>query len=607
MNKYILFLFAFTCISSGIFGQKAPVKFGDVSIDELQMATYPADTSAPAVILYDYGHFNSSSFLFTRVRRIKILKKDGYSWANSSYQYNSDTEVKGITFNLENGKVIKDNLKNESIYKDKVSANFYVVRIAMPNIKVGSVIDLQFSFKGIMPVWRFQDEIPVKYSELEMEKSPRFSLKHNFYGYEPLAITTPTRWVAKDMPSFNVEPFMTSIENYITKLEFDILNIDDLYITSTWEEIGTLLRKNPDFGQALIGSTYLNALAKEIENKHVIGEEKLKRAYDALKSAVKWNEKESLLASNSSLGFVYRMKIGNSADVNLILLQLLKKLEIDADPVVISTRDNGYLSPLSPSIQKLNYVIVQAKIDGKTYLLDATEPSMPYYLIPFRCLNNSGRLIKQISSEEVTNEEVTLGTSYKQKEFETYHLRLNEDNSLEGKLYIKSVDYAALDFRKKYRTFSGLDEYLEDFKYDKQGLQLIEPVINNIDSIYMPVIEDYGVRINDQANLIGNEIYIIPMLYHQFKENPFRTDDRKYPVDYGHNIEHTITSSFEIPANYEVYQLPAAVNLKLPDNSVSLIYVVTQSANTINVKSIFSINKTMFLFTEYPKLKEEMR
>jgi hypothetical protein len=204
-----------TCIS----GQKPPIKFGDVDMEDMQMTVYPADTSAPAVILCDYGFFRAGIFQFTRTLRIKILKKEGYSWANHSFPTGAKSTIKGITYNLENGKVIEDKLKNESIFTERVTDQNYRTRIAMPNVKVGSIIDLQFLFTGIPFDWNFQETIPVRYNELVIESSPYVRFKYNFYGFERLSVSTPTRWVANNMPSFKIEPFMNSEENYLTKLE----------------------------------------------------------------------------------------------------------------------------------------------------------------------------------------------------------------------------------------------------------------------------------------------------------------------------------------------------------------------------------------------------
>ena len=46
-----------------------------------------------------------------------------------------------------------------------------------------------------------------------------------------------------------------------------------------------------------------------------------------------------------------------------------------------------------PVISDFNYLIVQATIDDKTYLLDATDNYLSFGEIPFRCLNSYGRLM----------------------------------------------------------------------------------------------------------------------------------------------------------------------------------------------------------------------
>jgi hypothetical protein len=611
MKRNIIILLILIFFTSGISGQKVPIKFGEVSMEDLKMVTYPLDTSASAVILCDYGYFDHLTFQFTRIVRIKIFRKEGYSWANRSYSGNSKPQIKGITFNLDNGKITESKLKGESVFTDRITDNYYVTRIAMPNVKEGSVIDLQFFFDGIPYQWRFQELIPVKYSELILSDTPDIRFRYSIFGNEPLAISTPNRWVAINIPSIKEEPYMTSVENYLTKLDLDILDVVEpthpiMYysmvfksLTDSWESVSKILMDDINFGKTLSGSMYLNNLAGKIEKTSGSPEDKLKMAYDSLKSVVKWNEKIQLFTSSGSLGSVYKLKIGNSADINLLLLQLLSRLKFDVAPVIISTRAHGFLSPAFPSIHKPDYVIVRAKIGNKSYLLDATEPFMPYYLLPIRCLSNSGILVDKINSSLVE-----LKTQNKEKDFTTYQLKILDNNTIEGKLMIKSLDYGAQNVRKKYHSFNSSDEYLEDFGKNKQGLTISKSEINNIDNIYQPLIEDYDVTMNNQVNIIGNEIYLLPMFYNQLKSNPFELDNRKFPVDFGYNIEKTVTTTLEIPDKYIASDLPSPVIIKLQDNEASLTYFVELSENKIIVKSIFSINKSMFLPSEYTKLKE---
>ncbi len=74
------------------------------------------DSTAPAVILCDYGYFNGNTFTFTRLLRIKILSKEGYDWANRTFTTFSKSNIRGITYNLEDGKVVEEKLKRSSIF-----------------------------------------------------------------------------------------------------------------------------------------------------------------------------------------------------------------------------------------------------------------------------------------------------------------------------------------------------------------------------------------------------------------------------------------------------------------------------------------------------------
>src|SRR5688572_27416478 len=113
-----------------VLAQKPPIKFGDVPIENLKMLTYEKDTSASAVILADYGesiiqYDQNDGFIlhFERLRRIKILSKDGLDYANFSiplYHDGGESEklagLKAVTYNLENGKVQETKLKNDGIF-----------------------------------------------------------------------------------------------------------------------------------------------------------------------------------------------------------------------------------------------------------------------------------------------------------------------------------------------------------------------------------------------------------------------------------------------------------------------------------------------------------
>lgn len=600
MKKLILLL-VLSILFSSAYSQKAPIKFGKVSIEDLQMKTCEFDTSAPAVVLCDYGYFNSKEFQFIRTIRVKILKKEGLSWANRAFPGSEKTNVKGKTFNLENGEITEDKLKNESVFKERIIEDYYRLQVAMPNVKVGSIMDIEFRGSGFPMRWRFQQEIPVKWSELRIEKSEYVHFRKNYSGYIPFYFASETRWITKNVPAFKEEAFTNSANNYITKFEFDLQSITfpGFYraFTTTWEAVCERLDESEYFGQAIRGNLYLNSVAKEIKEKATKDLEKLKLAYEEVKR-IKWNEQERLFSTYPNLSAAYNKEIGSSSDINLTLISLLNKLDLNAHPIIMSTRKNGLL-PLYPTLEKLNYVICYVKIDNVEYFLDATEELLPINLLPERCLNGNCRVVSEERSMPIM-----INAQGKDKEQVFYDLTLNEDNSLTGTTQYKRSEYAAFNFRKEFEQYSGEDEYLEHLENEFQGLRIKSMDIENLDSIYLPVKDKYEIQIKNQVTNVGEMIYLQPMLFHQLVENPFKLEERKYPVDYAYQRDKTYLFTFVLPENYEIIEIPENIKINFPEGGASISFNAKQFGNRLSISYRFKINKVMFLPSEYHVLKE---
>jgi len=582
------------------FAQKPPIKFGEVDIKDLEMKVYLKDTSASAVILCHYGFFSSTNLEFNELLRIKILKKDGYRWADQTFPAKFQYNVKGYTVNLENGKVIKEKLKSESIFNTKVTDGVFETRFTMPDVKVGSVLDLEFSYRGIPFIWRFQEMIPVMYNELIMENGPLIKFKSNFFGYEPLAYSSPTKWIAKDMPAFKEEPYIDSKENYITKREFDIFELPGSTVpyAATWAEVNTNLLLSRNFRFFYATSPELSEIVRAISKSKKSKQEMLEDAFEAVK-ILKWNDESRLYTTGQTLNSVLKTKVGNSADINSFLYEVLKDLGIEVYPVAISTRENGKISLFTSSLNKLNYMIVLARVEGKGYLLDATEQYSPYYLLPLRNLNAKGRIIDPTNSDWID-----LTTDRKEKESLIYDYKIDEDLNLKGTLSIVREDYAAFDFRKDFKKFNSTQEYLDNFITNKPGLIISDYVVRNTDSIYLPVTEKFNFIISNHVIQNGSEIQLIPFLFHQLSENPFKQEIRKYPVDFGYCKERTMITNLHLPEGYSVSQLPSRIDINLPDNSATYHMECEQVQNSIKISSSLLINKPVFLITEYNELRK---
>ncbi len=87
-------------------------------------------------------------------------------------------------------------------------------------------------------------------------------------------------------------------------------------------------------------------------------------------------------------------------------------------------------------------------------------------------------------------------------------------------------------------------------------------------------------------------------------ENPFKSEDRKYPVNFAYPWEDNFLINIEIPEGYRVESLPKPIALGLPENLGTFKYNISQNGGTINLKASLEINSALIAPQYYSVLKE---
>jgi transglutaminase-like putative cysteine protease len=632
-------------------GQKAPVKFGDVTIDELKMVRYEKDTSASAVVLVDFGEtkFNYNGdkgwqLKFERITRIKIITKAGYEWANFSiplYHNRTDREkisgLKAVTYNLENGKIVESKLKNDGTFEEKGSENIDLVKFTLPNIKEGSVIEVKYEINSDFIFnfqdWEFQSLVPVVWSEYRATFPEFFNYEKYLQGYIPLEVndtkeviqnfsvpyssapqrggavekgvyeltsqSITNRWVAKHVPAFKEEPFLANYRDYISKINFELgyikyPNEPIKPVMGNWEDLNANFLDNEYFGKAINGSGFLKKDVEEIIAGLSNAKEKINAIYNYVKSTVAWDGRYRKYIDNN-LKKPIEEKKGSSAEINLLLTSMLRKANIVANPVIISTSNNGFVRENMAISSQFNYVICQANVDGKSVLLDATDRMLPMNLLPERCLNGNGYVISKESPGWVSL------NSPKSKISASADVIISSTGEMKGTIKISNDGYDAYNMRKQYLD-KGETEYVKNFT-DNSSWSIEKSVFENIKVLHEPAIETY--EFTHSENTDGADIlYINPLIHLRIEENPFKLENRIYPVIYGKTSDRTLIYKFTIPENYQIEEIPTSKAFGLPGNAARYIYNVQATGNVIAITSMLSINQPVFTQMEYPNLRE---
>lgn len=642
-------------LSVGIlYAQKSPVKFGDVPIENLRMQKYDRDSSAAAVVLADYGQTqveykqDDGFFLtFERTTRIKILTKDGLDWGNFTiplYHSGSDeekiTNLKGITYNLENGKVVETKLRNESILKEKADANVDYTKVTMPNVREGSVVEITYrvtsDFLFNLQDWDFQYTIPAVLSEYRVNVPEYFYYEKYMQGYVPLDVveqkTNPSsiilsgksrsegyvtkttfetdkidftenryRWAAQNVPAFKTEPQMTTYKDYISRINFELSytkfpNSGIKNYMGTWEDINKQYANSEDFGGEVTGNGFLKKTVEEITAGALSPEAKIGIIHNYVQTNIQWDGYTRKFV-NTSLRKVMEEKKGNSAEINLLLASMLEKAGFDVRPVLISTRDNGFVRETIPVSSQFNNVICLVRFGDKQALLDATDKLLPVGHLPERCLNGKGLAVSKSGFTWVN-----LMQAAKSKRMVSGDLKIDEAGKLVGKISFDNSGYYGINNRRRYHS-KGEQEYVKALN-NNQAWEITKSEFENAKSLDAPFKETHVLTVNDHFTMAGDMIYLNPHLSWIMDENPFKLETRQYPVDFGSPQETVHSIRLTIPEGYIVEELPKSKILTLPNNGARYVYSATQVGNTINFTSTFAMNKPLFTQEEYPALRE---
>jgi Domain of Unknown Function with PDB structure (DUF3857) len=662
--KYaLLCVFAITfCFT--INAQDAPIKYGKIDIADLQMKTYPKDTSAEAVVLgdvgrayFEYSEHEGFQVVYERLRRVKILKKSGYNWATVKVplyisKNNNGKEdlydLKGITYNLENGQINKEKLEKESIFLDKKDDTHSIKRFTFAKVKEGSIIEYSYKIKSDFYYnfrdWTFQSSIPVAWSEFSVSVPEYFTYRHVQQGYEPMfinkensgsiaftikvasslgsgainagkngeytpasfdkinALTKENRWVMKNLPAIREEPFMTTINDYVSKIEFELSSSffpggSYKSYANSWESLNARLLENESFGLQLNRSGFLKDMVSVIKTSSKDTLQQIGMAFNLIKKSMTWNDVETFYVE-SNLKRALEAKTGNVADINMLLVVLLRELGYDANPVILSTRNNGRVLDNYVLLSKFNYVVVQVDIGGKDLLLDATATHTPAGILPVRCLNGQGRLISKNSPRWID-----LKSSYKFAETVISSFALDSDGNAKGDMTISHVGYSNTNERRTYYK-DGKDKYIEAYKKNNANWKVEKTEIENLDDIAVPFVAKHDLTINDFSNVAGDKIYFNPIMYNAQKENPFKNPDRKFPVDFGALIEETFVATYTIPEGYVVEEIPKGAKVSLPDDGGRFTYFIgVNEEGKISISSKIFLKKATYFAEEYEALR----
>lgn len=618
---------------------KPKIKWGKPTQEELEMTTYDKNPEADAVVLhketsvridYKYEGFKLEKFVKCR---IKVLKPKGKDWANGEivYRYNGGTPgaretlngLKAASYNLVDGKVVKTQMEKSMIFNEDASKRYRLTKFTVPQVQEGTVIEYEYNLSSdfffSIDDWEAQSKIPVVYTYYSVTIPEYFKFNCQQTGFcalqsdrseqtMTLSLKSGTATISsgvfefagRDLPMIRKEPMCINPFNYGTKVSIELSGISipgQVYksYAQTWEDIDRQLMEDDDFGKRISK----NPLKDEMEAQGIknIADpvEKIAQTYRLLKSKVRWNEKYALFTSDKP-SKVLKDGTGNNADMNFMLINMLRDAGVDCYPAVLSRRSDGLLAVARPSMNKLSTMIV-AIPQGDTYIyMDCSAELGWVDVLPSDLLSNQVRIIFGEGNATWVN----LFTHSQEKDVFYITSKLNPDGTIEGKRLEKYQGLGALNHRLAFKHAKDSTEYIRDIERN-DNLEVRSYKATGMTEFGPTAQEEF--EFTAQTEVAGDLIYVKPFVDTFMAQSPFTDEKRDMPIEMPSASSILLTSIIYIPEGYEIDEMPQDKGFRTDDGQMTCRMAYVQSEGMVTSTLRFTVSDVLFAPERYASIK----
>lgn len=646
MKHRLSILFCLSILANISYAQN--FEYGKITVSDIALKNPGIDSNADAIVIREFGtatmrvkslEINQGAggklyIDFDYHVKIKIFNKNGFKAGNvviplklySDGEKDEIVELSGTTYNYVNGNLQKFEFDKKSVIDEKIDKSNAVTKFNLPNLTDGSIIEYRYQinrpylsdFNG----WDFQSDIPKLFSQYIAYIPSIYNFSPSLIGNQKLDSTKADKYsgcirifgnlydcsrliyTMKNIPAFVEEEHMTAAKNFRSAIRYKLSDyydqriLEKITLAKTWKDVDRELADADYFGGQIKQTTIFEKLLPEILNNVTDDTGKAYAVYDYIRKNIKPNGLSGIFGNNNIKKALLEHS-GKSSEINLALIAALKAAGLDAEVLILSTRDNGKVATLYPILSEFNYIIAMVQIGENRYLLDASQSYLPFGLLPHQCMNGNGRVIS------LKKASYWLPIKASQKESTMYQLdaELSSDGKMKGTLTVVSNGYAALSRREQIGRGNSIENYVRQLDEHMPGLSIVKYKVTNIDSLDNPLKENYEIEVNAFDSSASQSLFN-PFIVNNVSKNPYNLKERSYPVDLGSAKEIRLSARIKLPAKFEIADRPKDLSIALADNGGKYLFQTLPAKDVLAYTEVFQLNKPVYSPDEYLSLKE---
>lgn len=585
--------------------------------------------AATVIIPNSSTYVNEAVYDFRDLTRNRTALPYLFSYSNESIY-----DLKAQTLNpAANGTAMAIKVDRQYILEEKENDSITHKKIVFPAIKEGSIIEYEYKYRTkwtfFIKTWCFQENIPVLKSSLTIKCPDFIQYRPIFGGDLPVSQKTEdydetfpiyfigvpgprngmmgiphgvsTTYMMDAVPAIKQEEYIATMNDQVSRLDLVLstTGVPSIYLQSyfnTFNDMGNRLMKSNDFGLRLGENGEFKEIARKLTDSITDPAEKARSIFYYVAGKMKWNEIYSYLSFHR-LAKSYEDGSGNSADINMLLVAMLRAAGLKADPVLISTRAHGKIEPGVPEPTQFNHLIVVVNIDTSSFYLDAISPFKPFDLLEINDLNLTGLRISDTGSRWV---DILPGGHSVSDVAGT--ITLDSTGHFKAAMKLVAGDYDATALRGELNKKRAAEIIKARLQIPDEESVSEAKVVNESDAEQKLKINfTLDGKISGGSN---NLIYLSTFIARFYADNPFKAAKRMNAVNFGYPFEKDIKLSIAIPPNYKASELPKSIHVKLNDGSADFIFLINADQQNIQINSSLKIRKTEFGPELYGDLRE---
>lgn len=610
--------------------QKDIIDNRDSVLFYLQKTQFEAYPDAAAVILYEKGdallYHNVLSYKIDRT--IKILNQNAANEVGNvilpAFGAVSFKKISGITYNLENGKIVKQEVDKADIIQDEITDQASALKFNLPSLKAGSILHYSYTVEiftfASMPDWDFQHEYPTLYSEYDMSIPSYYTFTHIARSSFPLtevnkesALDTVeggsyfepikasgqanTVWVRRHIPALKKEPYRLGDDQYLERIRIQFTSIGNEPLLRTWDQIcKSIFLEGKNYIYVYDNNSFLGETVDQLTAGKTSALDKAKAVFAFMRDSFALDKGKKVYQLH--LRNIFNIRRGTQWELCLLTTAMLRRAGLESDPVMIAAKPAESLNGMLPDINNVNYYVTKVTIEQKDYYLDATQKYLPFGILLPKCYNGYGRVMCRksyginLSPDDLTDRNTMMAMLDLDTTDNKFHLKLDKQfGRVSSFLYREKWHGDAAKAKKELKAA------FEDDKF-----QIKKVSIDHLSDPDKPLVVHYEA----ETAITGSDlIYMDLYLDKFFNENPFPSVDRSFPVNLGYQLNDNYFLSFNFPKDYTVDDMPKSRILKFHNGQMDFKNIIQYdtAASHISISSKFHTATTTFPVSEYKDLR----